>query len=211
MRQAAGLIRDLRGLGESYLDWFSQDGLDGVYPDERSEREASLRDHIERIAKLAQSNEQLPANQRTEIEEMWRKGLETTQRALAKLDENADVFAALHTHLSRLGWRTENAADRAKSDRARTDRGLAVLQDIKAAEQRPEDTPADWTAPLRPRPNARTRTFSTWWPADQAVSEDERVVRSGGLRPRLNRLATTGRISKDEYDAFMARLKEFGP
>lgn len=43
-RQAAALVSNLRGLGESYQDWFPYGGLDGVYPTEdRPARAASLR------------------------------------------------------------------------------------------------------------------------------------------------------------------------
>jgi hypothetical protein len=41
-------------------------------------------------------------------------------------------------------------------------------------------------------------------------SDDERELRSGGLRRRLNELALTGRISKEEYDAFFQRLNKTG-
>lgn len=40
LRQAARLVRDLRGLGESYQDWFPYGELAGTYPDDRPEREA---------------------------------------------------------------------------------------------------------------------------------------------------------------------------
>jgi hypothetical protein len=86
--------------------------------------------------------------------------------------------------------------------------GLAVLEDIKEFELRPEDTPGEWAVPLRrwyemrndcPVPMAP--------PAWERMSEDERELRSSGLARRLIELAITGRITKREFDGLVRRLQ----
>jgi hypothetical protein len=261
-RQAARLVRDLRGLGESYQDWFPHGELSGTYPDDRPEREAMLRRSIEQSSQPYDFKQMVsqfvPEEHRAQVlrqlegmrsefekrlpkmeEERLTPFLESSRRALSRLDENADVFATLHAHITRLGWRTENAQDRARADQRRIYRALAVLQDIKALEQRPEGMPAGWTERLRRRalpndtdlperfrsvarramdyPPSITLSFrgpvaimeSLSSPRSQ-MSEDERDVRSGRLRVRLTRLAVSGRISKEEYDALSTRLMEVG-
>jgi len=258
-REAARLIRDLRGLGESYQDWFPYGRLDGIYPDDRLEQEAALRKHLEQSsqpldfqqlilhlvpeAHRAEVQRQIEAmraefEKRAPAAEAQRlESLERANRALSGLDENADVFAALHAHLSRLGWRTANAEDRARAERKRIDGGIVLLQDIKEFEKRPDDRTPDWAERLRPRPPAagddvagplrsldRSRTGA--YPSivlayrnppgttppkiENQMAADEREVRSGGLRKRLDRLAISGRISKEEYDDLSARLRAAG-
>jgi hypothetical protein len=92
--------------------------------------------------------------------------------------------------------------------------GLAVLQDIKQLERRPEGPPGEWVQPL-----LRWQTWAARWPAPVAayeviqgregspLSEDEREVRRGGVQRRLIDLAITGRIAKEEYDGLVKRLR----
>jgi hypothetical protein len=94
--------------------------------------------------------------------------------------------------------------------------GLAVLQDIKQLEQRPEGTPEEWADALRQRhacpaglcrlpPRSLSETIEGR--GGQRLSEDEKEVRYGGLQRRLIELAITGRITKEEYDGLVKRLQ----
>src|SRR5262249_18359871 len=69
---------------------------------------------------------------REEIDARHKERLEQAQRALAKFyrdeHQNADVFAELHAHLTRLGWRTESAEDREKSARKAIQRSVEILR-----------------------------------------------------------------------------------
>jgi hypothetical protein len=93
--------------------------------------------------------------------------------------------------------------------------GLAVLQDIKELENRPEGTRDEWAQALRRRYGSlfdRRRALLSL--SDEVVgrggshlSGDEWEVRTGGVQRRLIGLAITGRISKAEYDTFVRRLQ----
>jgi hypothetical protein len=88
--------------------------------------------------------------------------------------------------------------------------GIAVLQDIKELERRPEGTPGEWTEPLR----RRVLSYRPGPPRDasqdrlrERMSADEWEVRSGGMQRRLISLALTGRITEEEYDRLVDRLQ----
>jgi hypothetical protein len=161
--EAARVVRDLRGLGESYQDWFPWGGLSGYYPDDRAGHETALQGQIARFSQpfdVEQMVASVPEEMRTQararyqqdlpkMEEQRLKALESARGALARLDDNADVFVAIRDHLTRLGWRTENAQDRARESERRLAAALAVLAEIKELEKRPEAAPGEWTAPIR--------------------------------------------------------------
>ncbi len=244
-RQVAYLVRDLRGLGESYQDWFPYGEIAGTYPDDRPEREAWLRKTIEEysrpisfpglamtissqaqrasgpitldqirtmVASQTHSPEfqgQLEAmraefdKRNPQMEGERLKALASFQQSLAALDENADVFTALHGHITRLGWRTERVEDRERIRRKGLADAHAVLQEIKKLELRPESVSGDWAKSLGQGSGMRMVAD-----ADQ-LSEEEREVVFGRVRKRLIDLATSGRISKEEYDNLSARLKGY--
>jgi hypothetical protein len=109
--------------------------------------------------------------------------------------------------------------------------GVAILQEVRELEQRPEGRAAAWAGPLsrwyrsrpllsefRPEkaarmvtitiePSNRSRTEPRLTERQPRMSDDEREVRSGGLTRRLINLAITGRITKDEYDGLVKRLQ----
>jgi hypothetical protein len=231
-RDTARMLRDLRGLGESYQDWFPHGGLRGVYPEDRQEREASLRKQIEQFSqpldfdKMVQSVTAVSQHpevrkmmeaQRAEIDKQMPKmeehriqSLELAKTQLAALDENADFFKAVHGHLSRLGWRSENAQDREQVSRGRLADGVALLEELRALDQRPEAKPGEWAEPLRRTGLAGPLRVVTRLGSDEGLSEAEKEVRNGGLRRKLTQLAITGRISREEYDAFRTKLNKIG-
>jgi hypothetical protein len=231
-RDTARMLRDLRGLGESYQDWFPHGGLRGVYPDDRQERETSLRKQIEQFSqpldfdKMMQSvTAQLPhpdvrkvfeakraefETQLPKMEEQRIQSLEFAKTQLAALDENADVFKALHDHLKRLGWRSENAQDREQSSRRRLADEVALLDELRALDQRPEAKPGEWAEPLRRTDLAGPLRVVTRRGSDEGLSEAEKEVRNGGVLRKLKQLAITGRISREEYDAFRTKLNKIG-
>jgi hypothetical protein len=230
-RDTARMLRDLRGLGESYQDWFPHGGLPGVYPDDRQERETSLRKQIEQFSqpldfdKMLQSVTAVSQHpevrkmmeaQRAEIDKQMPKmeehriqSLEFAKTQLAALDENADVFKAVHGHLSRLGWRSENAQDREQTSRRRLADAVAVLEELKALDQRPEAKPGEWAEPLRRTELAGPLRVMRLG-SDEGLSDAEKEVRNGGVRRKLTQLAVSGRISKAEYDAFLTKLNKIG-
>jgi hypothetical protein len=58
--QAAGLVADLRGLGESYQDYYpGNPGLAGTYPDDRPDVERRLQARIDQISKSLATGPQL--------------------------------------------------------------------------------------------------------------------------------------------------------
>jgi hypothetical protein len=225
-RKAARLVRDLRGLGESYQDWFPDGELAGTYPDDRPEREALLRKMIKEnsqpieqnaaamVSRWPQLKDQLETalaeikQQLPELERRRSESVASFQRSLATLDENVDVFSALHAHLTRLGWRTERAEDRERVERRRRADALAVLRDLTPAMQeeirrlelRPQSAPGGWVESLG-EIRGPLRIVSA---ADQP-SEEEKEVRR--LRKRLVGLPTSGRISEEEYETLSARLR----
>src|SRR5262249_47237470 len=137
----------------------------------------------------------------SEMEEQRPKTLSSLRASLAALDENADVFAALHRHITRLGWRTERDEDRERARQKHLAIAVAVLAEIKELESRLESSAGDWTKSLRRR-NMGVSLISG---GDQ-LSEEQREVVFGRARKRLIDLATSGRISKEEYASLSERL-----
>jgi hypothetical protein len=250
-RRAARLVRDLRGLGESYHDYYLLE-FPGIWPDDRPEREATLRKTIEDLSKpikmptfeeswaqrekmhqhraklrpdlpqptqeeLSEQKEkirlQLEAGKAEftkrlpEMETRRKKRLESSQRLLAELQraENGDVFDELHRHLTRLGWRTETSADRMKAARKALEVKLAVLREIKVLELRPETAMPEWA---RSTGKASGRVGSGWT-TFIALSGDEtkEQLEARDVGPRLEKLARSGKIAKEEYDRLNQRLK----
>ena len=73
---------------------------------------------------------------------------------------------------------------------------MGVLQKVKELELRPERAVEAWVETLR-RPSAIGRAFE---PGQlERMSPDVRVVEDGGLEWRLYQLASTGRITEQEY------------
>jgi hypothetical protein len=135
------------------------------------------------------------------MEQERRKTLSSLRASLAALDENADVFAALHRHVTRLGWRTERKEDRERARRKYLATAIAVLSEIKELESRPESPALDWVKSLRQSSSGIALVAGT-----EQMSEEEREVVFGRVRKRLIALATSGRISKEEYASLSARL-----
>lgn len=231
-RQAARLVRDLRGLGESYHDFFLDTEFEGVYPDDRAAREALLLKSIDDLRRmvahdLPSPSDGVPEEARAAFaasmkrmlddpaeRERWQKSkqdmlasVEKLEASLRKLDENKDIFERLRSHLTRLGWRTENEQDREAERSRKLARGVAVLQDIKKLEARPEGTVGQWAEALRKQQRAIGGYVAYPKGALDRMSEDERAVLTGRIRLRLYELALTGRAEKAEYDALLARLE----
>jgi hypothetical protein len=250
-RQAARLVRDLRGLGESYQDYFLHE-FPGIWPDDLPEREAHLRKSIEKLstpieaptfeeawsqveklnrhrAKLypdlpAPSQEQLNerkkkvrrqleasaaefAKRLPEMEAQRKQRLKDLESTLATLlrGDNADVFEELRDHLTRLGWRTETAEDRARAAQTAREVRLAVLREIKTLELRPEGTMPEWARPIG---TSRGRG-GTGWTTLISVSNDETAeeLEARAVGPRLEKLAKSGKITKEEYERLNQSLK----
>lgn len=229
-RAAARLLANLRGLGESYQDWFPHGGLVGVYPDDRPEREAWLRAQIEQLSRPFQLHDMLlhpsmpdavraeilrqieadrPALEQrfAELRQSRQESLQVATRALAALDENIDVFQSLHDHLARLGWRVENADDRARLREQELRRAVEVLREIEVLEGRPAQTPGAWTEAIRRQPRGPIRLHESG--SLDRMSADEREVAIGGARRRLRDLATSGRIDREQFDDFSKRLAQW--
>jgi hypothetical protein len=229
-RMAARMLRDFRGRGESYQDWFPYGGLTGIYPDDRVERETALRRIIEQSSQPHSFDRMvasIPGDRRGQIErsmEAWRaefernlpqleearlKTLETARQALAKMGENVEVFEKLRDHLTRLGWRVDNAEDQRRAQMRIIARKLVVLREIKELEKRPTGAPGEWTEPLRVQKGRVEGAFAVVDSASlERMSQEEREAHLGGVERRLRELALTGRIAKDEYDALSGRLKQ---
>ena len=89
--------------------------------------------------------------------------------------------------------------------------GVAVLQDIKDLEQRPEAIPDDWVEGVRQQYRRciglTMRLSEQIGSRDRTSSPDELAVRNGMVERRLVRLALTGRISQAEFDSLAKRLQ----
>jgi hypothetical protein len=89
--------------------------------------------------------------------------------------------------------------------------GVAVLQDIKELEQRPEAQPEAWVDAVRQQYRKCIglviRSAERMAGRDTAFSADELAVRNGLVERRLVRLALTGRVSKTEFDSLAKRLQ----
>jgi hypothetical protein len=229
-RMAARMLRDLRGRGESYQDWFPHGELTGVYPDDRPAREAEFRRIIEqssqpysfdmmiasipedrraRIQKEFETRRAEFERNLPQLEEGRLKSLESAKQALAKMDENVEVFDKLRNHLTRLGWRVENAEDQRRVRMRTIARKVAVLREIKELEHRAVGAIEQWAEPLVEQTGeigGPVRLVGTQGLV--RLSADEREVILGGAARRLRALATTGRITKLEYEQLRQRLEQ---
>jgi hypothetical protein len=217
--QAAGIVAGLRGLGDSYQDFYPYVLLEGVYPDDRAEREQQLRNSIEG---LSQPLGAVPSGLRPETEELMRKsleewksrtsaaelaGLETerlsslkrTEESLARIDVNSDVFAAVKSHLTRLGWRVWTSEAHRSVNQAALAKRVEILRRIKELEGMPLETLPAWALPIeKPKPSAGWRVIinQDW---NRMSAEQREAYMPERLRNRLIDLAKTGRISEAEY------------
>jgi hypothetical protein len=255
-RSAARLVSNLRGLGESYQDYFPWTQIDGIWPDDRSVHEARLRKAVEEAArplepppsfeaswpgieemrrrwaklhpdKPPMTREQEQAGKeasrqsreahkrwfethREEIDAKHKEQLENAQIALAMFyrdeHQNGDVFAELHAHLTRLGWRTENAEDREKAERKAMQRSIEVLREIKELEMRSEAPRPDWAQPAEEALNREKKVMRIIRQSKlDGMTPEEREAR--GVANRLNKLVVSGRISKEEFEVLRSRLR----
>jgi hypothetical protein len=128
----------------------------------------------------------------SEMEEQRQKTLPLLRASLAALHENADVFSALHRHITRLGWRTEREEDqeRARQKHFATAQAAVqeIVQEIKKLESRPESPAGDWTKSLRRGEGIELIA------GDGRSSEEQWEVIAGRAQKRLVDLATSGRI-----------------
>ena len=94
--------------------------------------------------------------------------------------------------------------------------GVQVLQELRELERRPAANPDAWVEPIRRRytsPGPRRVPPKSLGSAiagrdpSEGLSDDERTVRSGGVQRLLIGLAITGRISEQEYEAVVRRLR----
>jgi hypothetical protein len=139
-----------------------------------------------------------------------RDALERLREAAAEIQENpnGDVFGALHAHLTRLDWRTENEVDRQRARARLLQRGVQVLQVIKGMETRADGRLEEWTEAIRKRrqlPSGEVRFHGK--DALNRLTPDEREVTTGVARRRLDQLALTGRVTKEEYDSLSLKLE----
>ncbi len=140
---------------------------------------------------------------------MRQKFLQQTKDQLQRLrrNENADVFARLHGHLTRLGWRTETEADREKARRKALAQRVDLLRELKRLEARPKGPRGEWAERIA-HPGSK---FTNWTirRADQpeTLTPEEQEARTPEhLRDRLRDLALNGKVSQEEYDALSRRI-----
>ncbi len=214
---AAALVANLRDKGESYQDYYPHYIImEGVYPDDRPDREWRLQSDIDRIEEMLVKD--VPSRDLKDLEETQRPAaieqnraqqralLANAQRALTSFRENRvneDVLEAVRAHLARLGWRSETEADRERIRQERMARALEVLKDVKELEQRPEGATPAWAEPLRNPPPSRGFILISGL---DKMPEEVRAVQTGELGERLRKLAVSGRISEQEYRALSERL-----
>ena len=136
-----------------------------------------------------------------------KKRLENSHRALAQLQraENGDVFDALRAHLTRLGWRTENAEDRARTVRKMLEVRVQVLREIKRLELRAESEMPEWARSIKEASGSVGRGWTTWTAISLDDTEEQREAQN--VEPRLEKLARSGKITKEEYDLLRERLQ----
>ena len=90
--------------------------------------------------------------------------------------------------------------------------GVAILQEIKQLEKRPEGQLDQWAEALHRKYTSpggiagahRLVLGGDHW---RRMSANEREVYAGRVQIRLINLATTGRISREEFDDFVRRLQ----
>jgi hypothetical protein len=105
--------------------------------------------------------------------------------------------------LSELGWRLPTAEDRNVA-------GAAARRDLAAWEARPAGAAPDWVAKIqapRPPPPGAIRLRSKLpGQMTDAESDRDREIATQALPKRLHALATSGRITEDEYREMVGRI-----
>lgn len=227
-RQAARIVADLRGVGESYQDYFLRDDFPESWPDDRPRREAQLR-QLSQALELAAAAEMpfdVPLGARfdgktietpeqaerakQQMREVFERSKPVGDARLAALKAqlaevqkptDATVMMALHGHLDRLGWRTVNPDDERRMGTEAMKAGLVLLEDIKQLEALPPAAPGPWWKE-NPPPKFGMGAVATRRLA--GLTPDERAVWLG-LDARIAALAASGRVSQSQYDALRAR------
>lgn len=227
-RRAARLVAGLRGLGESYHDYFLRYDFPGTWPDDKPQQLALLRRQMElqeggtmfahqldvRIGskvsgKLIETAEQAEQTkrERRQREEEARSQLEARlagmREKIAELENERtpDVMVSLRAHLMRLGWRTLNEADERRLGEEAMRQGLSLLDDIKRFEARPAADPGVWWMQQK-RGSGEMRMMAVR--ALAALTKDEQTVLFG-LRGRVDALAERGRATQTEHEALLQR------
>jgi hypothetical protein len=152
----------------------------------------------------------------------------TTARAEigSQREEDAELFERLRHPPSVPEWVPEDrrefylATEEARRERDSlqplfTRLGVRILQELKELEQRPEGTLGEWAQGLYRRHTspagiaASVRVLEVIGGHDpfEGRTPDEREVLLGHVPSRLIHLAITGRITKEEYDSFVGRLR----
>jgi hypothetical protein len=94
--------------------------------------------------------------------------------------------------------------------------GVSILLELRDIQKRPEASPGPWVEPIRRKYTSRAGRLALALPLEASIagraeleklSADERVVRRGGVQRLLIRLAIAGRINRQEYEAFVRRLR----
>lgn len=183
--QSAEVVIKLRASGEIVSDYDPNGHLPGSWPDDRAE-------HGSAASKIRTLWDSLP---------MWHK-------APREYQENDRVYDVLHAHLTRIGWRTLNAADNKRLAAEQARRAIEVLQLVKKLEQRLAGHVPDWALPIKRRLDAPKGGRQYVLVAQvEGMTEDEKfVAHPGALPKRIDELAIGGRISRDEYESLLARL-----
>jgi hypothetical protein len=230
-RQAARLVADLRGAGESYEDYFLNYDFPESWPDDQPRSEVWLRQLIEASEKLlvAQWQIELPlgarfdgeiietpeqaARIRQKLREVYEHArpeiegrLSLLRAQLAELHDRPEpaVMNTLRAHLARIGWRTVNADDERRMGAEAMSAGLDLLENIKQREAlQPEKPGARWREPS-PASKAGLGLIASGTP--DSLTPDERAVRTG-LDLRIDALAASGRLSEQEYEAMKGRAQ----
>ncbi|MFY9293817.1 MAG: hypothetical protein WAP03_24440 [Methylorubrum rhodinum] len=227
-RQAARIVADLRGVGESYHDYFLRDDLAEIWPDDRPRREAPLRQLIQalELAAAARMPFDVPLGARfdgktietpeqaerakQQMREVFERSkplgdarLAALKAQLAEVQKPTDapVMTALRGHLDRLGWRTVNPDDERRMGAEAMKAGLALLENIKQLEAQPSAAPGPWWKEnSAPKFGMRGVAMRRL----EGMTPDERAVWLG-LDARIAALAASGRVSQPQYEALRAR------
>jgi hypothetical protein len=195
---APEFVTKLRDLGESAREvqhW--GETLAGVYPDDKLEVEHDLRAFLPIFDDPSQNQDECLQKQLHWLNEQLRE---------IKNNTNSDVFEALRAHLARLGWRTENAADRALQQRRKNEIRVEVLREVKRLEAGTSSAQPLWATRVSKR-----QRISVWRRTDEINGYDPEVRETydpPGLERRLDELALSGRIAEAEYDRLQEMLED---
>lgn len=180
--QSARIVINLRASGEIVSDYVPNGHLPGIWPDDRAE-------HAEVLSKI-----------RSVIASLWHEPRRSHQ-------ENDKVYDLLHAHLTRLGWRTLNAGDQKLLSAEHARRAVRVLQEVKQLERRMPAPLPEWAQEINKMGAPKGAGQYVLIAQVEGMTEDEKfVAHPGALPKRIDELAISGRITKDEYDTLLARL-----